>query len=699
LGVPAPPKRKLAKVVALLAAAAAAACTTPTGTGSLPPDLLLGRPAVVSEGRSDPAVLTDGRVAPDGTAPGGDALALVSPYSTATVELGGTRVVRALSLQASAADVFYVEGSLDGSGWAILWRVPPVAATTELRTRRVALPRPYEVAWLRVRCNTGRPAAVAELAAFESVPAAWPAPDTRPPGYALPPWPLLTSDRLASVYAALAGLLLAAAAWSAAAHGHESPAGRRWRRALLAALGFAALLAWPNAGNLHYRDRVHQWELAHYYLGSKYLAELGYTRLYACAALVDAEDGVALPDSPIRDLRDNRLVPTSAELERAPECRGAFSPERWELFRRDARAFRDLGGPEQWAAVRRDHGFNGTPTWALLGGTLASLAPPSQAQLATLAAADAVLLPAIFALAAAAFGLEGAALAAGFFGTNALAPFGWTGGAFLRYDWLFWLVAGLAALRGRRSVLGGFALAYAALLRAFPLVALAGLGAKAIAEAVERRSLRPFAERWRVAAGAALAVALLGVLPAVVTARPGIWLDFARNSAKHLDIESANNVGLATFLSYDAATSLDMRRDPLLVDPLATWTAGRAAARRATGPARWAAVCAFALLLAAASRRVPDWAAAVLGLGLMPMAFNLSSYYYSAFLAFGLLWAVRRGPGVGLALLAVATNLLAGFYPASDARFAVQSLAVVSFVVAVTAALALERERPSGPAQ
>ena len=59
---------------------------------------------------------------------------------------------------------------------------------------------------------------------------------------------------------------------------------------MLAGLALVNLAAWPNLLNFHYSDFVHRWEFFHYYMGGKYLPELGYTKLYACTAVVDAED-------------------------------------------------------------------------------------------------------------------------------------------------------------------------------------------------------------------------------------------------------------------------------------------------------------------------------------------------------------------------------------------------------------------------
>ncbi len=58
--------------------------------------------------------------------------------------------------------------------------------------------------------------------------------------------------------------------------------------ALLAAVGLGAHLDF--LGFHGERGAVHYWDFFHYYMGSKYFAELGYGGLYDASARADAED-------------------------------------------------------------------------------------------------------------------------------------------------------------------------------------------------------------------------------------------------------------------------------------------------------------------------------------------------------------------------------------------------------------------------
>ena len=83
-----------------------------------------------------------------------------------------------------------------------------------------------------------------------------------------------------------------------------------------------------------------------------------------------------------------------------------------------------------------------------------------------------------------AFGVRPLAVALLVFATFFPSRFFWTGGAFLRWDWLFYTVAAVACLKKGRPWLGGMALGYAAMLRVFPGLLAAGPAAAVIALAL-----------------------------------------------------------------------------------------------------------------------------------------------------------------------------------------------------------------------
>jgi hypothetical protein len=642
--------------------------------------------------------VTDGLLAPEGApAAEAEAVALDGPRAALVVAFGGTTRIGALLLQVTDTDVYYVEASADLQLWTTCWRSAPMSGQSALRTRTVVLSQPVDAKWLRVRATTQSSPRVSELQAYMSPPSPWPPPlDLSRLNARLPLWPSLTRERSSIVYAALGTLLFVAVTWSVAA-GRDPAAGQaRARRAVLGALAAAAIVGWPNLLNFHYHTRTHQWEFFHYYLGGKYLPELGYTRLYACTAVADAEQGVDISRWLLRDLRDDSITPASAAVQsRAQECRSAFSSSRWASFGSDVRTLRRWMGPSAWASARTDHGFNATPAWAVLPSTLMRAGPASDGQLALLALLDPALLLGLLAVIAWAFGWEAACIAAGYWGVNALGQFGWTGGGLLRYDWLFALVVGLAALKRNRAVLAGFALTYAALVRIFPVFVLGALVLKVAVECLEHRSVQPARRRAAILVGSLAAVLLVGAASVWMNGGTWVWREAAANIEKHMRTQSGNTLGVILLLSHEPEARLELLRDPLLPDSTAPWAARRALVQRRMRGVQWAVALGYVLLLALAVRGVPDWLAAVLGLGLMPILLKLSSYYYAAYVGYAAAWPAASWIGLALVAVAWATQVVAGFWPRLDEQDAVQSLVIVAFSVIVTGGFAW-RHRGAG---
>jgi hypothetical protein len=581
--------------------------------------------------------------------------------------------VSALLVQADFDDTYFVEGSLDGESFQLLWRVPPLPAPPGLRSRYTRLDPAPLVRHLRLRASFGPGAySVARMRVWPLEPSPWPPElDHSLPGRGAPLFPWLTPARIQALRLALGGLALAAVAW------HVSRPGPRSRRTL-GLLAVVSLLAWANFLNFHFSGFSHGWELFHYYVGGKYAPELGYRGLYECTALADAEDGVVLPGRPIRDL-GNDLLGTVGDAPPTPECRHAFDAERWRAFRADVRSFRGLVG-DQWPQVLSDHGHNATPVWNLIGGSIASAVPSTPLGIRALACLDLLLLALAGLLVARFFGRPAASLAALFFGLNALSRFAWTGGAFLRYDWLALSLIGLVALRAGRPRLAGFALAWATLSRVFPVILWIGL----VLNAAWIALLDGPSLAWRRLRGVVLggALATLVLLPASVLRggeRAG-WGAFLDNSRKYLHSEAENKLGLATALAFSNASRVELLYDPELDDPYREWKRARAENTRRTRPLRLLLSAAFLALLAAAVRGQPAWAAATLGCGLLPILFQQGNYYLALLAAFALLLPVSAAASAGLVGLAWASELAAQLWPALDVRAAALSTLVCAYV-------------------
>lgn len=460
---------------------------------------------------------------------------------------------------------------------------------------------------------------------------------------------------------------------------------RRLREALLIALGTLAALCWFNFFRFHQGVYLHTAEIFHHYVGAKYFRELSYSRLYDCTVVADYSSGFSFPPDkrPVRRLGSNRVDWATEVLADPEACTRHFSPQRWRAFRRDVGWFRARFQPRRWATITTDRGFNSTPVWNIAASALANTGPPSRARILTLALLDPLLLLIMWGFVAWAFGWRALCVALIYWGTNYPALFGWTGGAFLRQDWLAAAIIGLCLLRRERFTAGGLVLTLSVLLRMTPAILIAGLALKLLGLAWRERSLTLRAPHRRFAAGCLIALAIALPLSALVSGG-GAWADFARNTWIDLGTPSGNFVGWKTVVSYEHETRMKATRDRLLIDLNAPWQQARRDVLQRRQPWFWAGVLGFLAVLLPAVRPNEDWAAAVLGVGLMVVCVQIPSYYYALLLAYAFLWQRSEGIGVGLCALSAASWLIAGAFSGRDEIFNWVSLASVLFVLFAT---------------
>ena len=492
---------------------------------------------------------------------------------------------------------------------------------------------------------------------------------------------------------AVAGALLLL--WEARLrHSGRQAVQRRLRNGLLVATGVAAGLAWPNFLEFRYGSYLHGHDMFHYYVGSKYLPELGYTRLYECTALADARAGQrqAVLRRKIRSLETYEYVPARRILTQPRRCTRHFTKARWEEFQADVSFFRERIHEFGWRGIQVDHGFNGTPVWALLGGTLARTGPMSESRLLLLALLDPLLLALMWLCVGWAFGWLGACVALIFWGTFYPAEFLWIGGSVLRQTWLASTVMGICLLRRNRPAAAGFALAFAALLRIFPLTLIGAVALSALLSMWRERRWRVAANHVRFALG--ILLALVTLVPLSVTTSGGLetWHGFSRKILLHRASPPQTAVGLKM-----AVSSRYVLPDPGRERDSVSWQSGFRDSFESRRPLYLALVVAFLLLLAAALRGQEDWAAAVLGAGAALVLTDLTGYYASLLLVFGFL--APRQPGIGAALCALsAITWLCAWVWGPKPFYEVHpwvAAATVGFIVWATT-LSLPRFRP-GP--
>ena len=164
----------------------------------------------------------------------------------------------------------------------------------------------------------------------------------------------------------------------------------------------------------------------------------------------------------------------------------------------------------------------------------------------------------------------------------------------------------------------------------------------------ERRfSLAPAHRRFVM--GCSLAAGAIVSLSLLTYGGPGPWSAFVDNSRVHLATPLKNHVGLPTVLAYDA-DAVDRRiQEDTAIEPI------RIVARRPTRTVRGTGRPSTGRCSPPSPPFSPSPCAAsptgwppVLGIGLIPVAFELTNYYYAILLGYGLLFVRREVVGAAL---------------------------------------------------
>ena len=682
-------------------------------------DLLSGRrPTSWQDTRRDLALLTDETLAPEGAvwdAP--PAVLFDTGAAIVTWDLGAPTTVNALAIQADANDRYTAWGSLDGHNYRVLGHIDPVP-NHGLRLRTIETGG-VALRYLRVGEGVGDSSySVSEVAAYCQKPTPFPAHmrvvDAPPTLVPKTHWDDIASARWELVLALLGLLFLWWDQWvsrGAAIEPKQKALGivdsvirlvqylattlglgkvsGKARRAILALLGLVAFLTYFNFGSFHFPNFIHGWDTFHYYIGSKYSRELSYDRLYECVAVADSE----LPSlrrrvemRKLTNLRTNILQTTADILAHPERCKQHFTPERWQSFQRDLAYFRTLENARRWDDAQTDHGYNGTPVWNIAGSLLANLAPASRTQVYILNSLDSAYLAAGCLMIAWSFGWRVLAIALLVFATNFPSRFYWTGGAFLRWDWLFWMIASVCLLKRQHPIAAGLALAYSTLLRMFPIFLFVAPVLAASYHIVRHRKLPT--TYLRFFAGAALGAALLIPAGMAVVGRASTYQDFVRNTMKHSGTALTNNMGLRTVVAYRPSEAGRVMRSEGQTDPWAKWKQARLDSFQRSKPVYFAAVAAFLVLLGLAVRETEPWAALALSATFIPFGVELTCYYYAFVIVVALLCLKSERLAFRLLLLTAFTQFVAwapikGMPTWLDEQYTLMSVATLIVFIAI----------------
>ncbi len=429
------------------------------------------------------------------------------------------------------------------------------------------------------------------------------------------------------------------------------PLSKRTRTLVVVVLG-GALLSYPNFGFFHVYQygTIHYWDAYHYFIGAKYLPELGYFKLYEATYVAGRELGAFADITHVRDLPTYRGRWVSSIDAQA--VRGRFSGERWEMFKRDL-AFLQPRVPK-WPSFFLDHGYNDPPPRALLLHLLVRWVPANRLTLGVLTLLDYLLMVVAFGFVWRAFGKIPAALTCAFLALSFFGRFDFIGGSILRWDWMAALLVGVAAFIRGFGRTAGILFAYAILARIFPVLFLIPLAIKWLQGRRAGTSDRTLTHCLVWAIGAVLAVTV-GL--AVAGSRLPVIPEYIAKLHVHNQSASTNRVGLGPFLISRSALG------PVNADGSASLDEATIPAAR---PAPYILPMVSALYLLSVLPlilRARPLESVMYAVPLIYCAIPLASYYY-AFLALLVLlpWEGGRRDSVRLIEAALLTVITAVSY-------------------------------------
>jgi hypothetical protein len=494
------------------------------------------------------------------------------------------------------------------------------------------------------------------------------------------------------------------------------------------------LMTWVSLGSFHGNRITHFWDSYHYYVGSKYFAENRYHLLYHCTMLAERDDGreSKIKGRALRNLMNNEVGKGDEVLddqnELVKECRAHFTPQRWEAFKQDTRLFRSYMGESWWAKMFKDHGYNATPVWTLMGSLItgydweAKVPPPELAytpqkrngrthaqlkearerffkqdrpaferEIIALNFIDLTLYCVMFLMFLWAFGLEVTAFVALFFGTGYAWSYDWTGGSVGRIPWLFTAVAGLSFLKRGFPLLGGFSLGWSLLLRVFPGAVLGGAALQLALMLFKRDSFTTTYKRFTV--GGLLSLGLLVPLSLItgqgVTSKyegVSVYQEFISNSMKHKDTPLTNNMGYPTVLSFHPGYTVAqanykqraMQRKTKEKKPnFWLWKTKHRELKKSRAPLQWLTILGMFAFLYVMRKRWSLWEMTSASVVFIFLIFELTCYYYSFLILLAPLAYQRARDIFGLLTIGVASQIIQIRIGATDLEYFWESLFVL----------------------
>jgi hypothetical protein len=329
----------------------------------------------------------------------------------------------------------------------------------------------------------------------------------------------------------------------------SAAARRLGRRVLLGVLGVSAVLAvatYVDFGVFRYGTYLNEWDFYHYYLGTKYAHELGYTNLYGATLAADQEGGLRYHNPRMRDLTTAQLRAVDEVAAESARYRGRFTESRWREFVADVTWFKMQLPEHRWSLLLADHGYNGTPAWSFVVGGLITrhLSVRNPVSRWLMLALDPLLLLVAAIAVAWAFGLRTAFLMMIFIGTHYLLSWGHLKGALLRTDFAMASVLAVCLVKQRYYKIAGVLLGWAILSRIFPAFLLVGPTVLLLRRLVRNRHVDRQLLALLGACAATVALVVLG--SCVYFGTTAIWHEWNLKIAAHYSGGSDWELGFRT---------------------------------------------------------------------------------------------------------------------------------------------------------
>ncbi|MBI2896392.1 MAG: hypothetical protein HYY06_22735 [Deltaproteobacteria bacterium] len=333
-----------------------------------------------------------------------------------------------------------------------------------------------------------------------------------------------------------------------------------WSLLLLAAVGIGNYFGFDTR-TLVEREEFDGYDLVHYYLNAKYFDELGYTHLYEAIVIADSERKDNYRKwrfTALRDLDTSVRVPIRTVYARADEIKGLFSPPRWKQFKRDFRFLQRTIKRKSQERLLNDHGYNGPPFLQSFAGFITNRVPVERVKL--LCHLETLLILVMFVVVYRTYGTRVLALSVLWFTVDFSARWPGIGYGIFRLDWFVALVIACCLMKGTdadaptnrqkwRAIGAGVLVAWATMMKIFPIVWLFGMGARGLWLLVARRRLDPVAVR--LLAGFLVASAVFAGVSYRAVGMRNIE-EFAEDISEHLQPMnlSQQRMGFGIALSY-----------------------------------------------------------------------------------------------------------------------------------------------------